>query len=388
MKNYKKIIALCLIAVMTLCMLSACAGRSYTTDDKTYTGVATPVESLVQDTEEHVKVGQIEKERDPVVNDEPSTDTPDEGEGETETPTDTPVEGEGETETPTDTPVDTPAEEMEDYNTVCMSFNVLQWDTNHGGYATPATRAPWILDTIKDYDPDLLGTQELTKGVTNTAGWDMYQYLVDNLKSEYDSRSLIEEKEDGANVAVNSLTIGSGLVIFWKKDRFDLKDSGAQVYSIDSGRHYQWVKLYDNQEKITILMTNTHLSINGSKGVDHGNALRSSEAGELSTFWRKNCTDQMALYGTGDYNHTKSTEAFSILNKDQFLSSRDVCLKANASSNIDYIYINSNVQDCYQYVRCEETYEPEGVHKGDRNPAYCPSDHHAIVIYCSNPYLS
>ncbi len=422
MRRNRKLLALCLIAVMMVSLLSACAGRTY--NDAKYTGELVNINRLYEDATDQKIVSNntiyIEGEviETPGTNTEtPGTNTETPGTN-TETPgtnTETPgtnTETPGtNTETPgtnTETPgtneepgtnTETPGTNEEpgdddyvDYNTTCMSFNVLQWDTHYSGYATPDVRAPWIVDTINIYDPDLLGTQEVTKVTAQTNNFDMYEYLVEKLSPKYDYRSLIDETgKAGSKVAVTNLTIGSGLVIFWKKDRFELKDSGAMVYSNDPGRHFQWVKLYDKQEDITIVMTNTHMSINPGTDSAAGDNLRLGQANELYNFWERNCEEGMALYGTGDYNHNTSAPAFQSLNKGRFVSSRDVSGKSNANSSIDFVYINGDVQACFQYIRCNETYEPEGVPKGDvdkRNLQYCPSDHYAVVARCTNEYLS
>lgn len=401
MRRNHKIIALCLVVVMMASLLSACAGQSY--NDGKYTGDLIEVSKLYEDITETKEVGNktiyvdAPVEEDPNAGSENTEGENTEGEnteGENTEGENTEGDTEGEN-TEGDTPVDEPVgdEEYEDYNTTCMSFNVLEWDTHYTGYASPETRAPWIVDTINIYDPDLLGTQEVTKGGTSTQNWDMCTYLIDQLSGKYDYRTLLDEKDQpGSTVAVTKLTIGSGLIIFWKKDRFELKDSGAKVYSNDSGRHFQWVKLYDKQEAITIIMTNTHMSINpGTPGdVAAGDNMRLGQANELYNFWNTQCEDGMALYATGDYNHNTSTTAYQALNKGKFVSSRDVSNKSNANSSIDFVYINGEVQGCYQYIRCNETYEPDGVTKGDvdkRNVQYCPSDHYAVVARCTNEYL-
>jgi len=276
----------------------------------------------------------------------------------------------------------------ENWTTSCMTFNVLEWDTHNTGYAKPEARAPWILDQIKQYDPDLLGCQEVTKGSSGSENWNMYQYLVDGLADKYDVSGLMDHKDQpGSKVAVNNYTIASGLLIFWKKDRFELKDAGAQVYSNDAGRHFQWVKLYDKKEDVTIVMTNTHMSINPSNDVAQGDAMRAQQASELYQFWFKNCEEGMALYATGDYNHGTKTQAFANMIQGRFVSSRDISQKSNADSSIDHVIINGDLQDCYEYHRCNETYEG-GVAKvvDKREPQFCPSDHYAVIAYCSNAY--
>lgn len=386
-KNYR-VIAIAVLLMMVLGLFAGCAGRSYKSTDKKLTGEILRISSNAQDNKVIIDAGSTTDYKE--VDTSTGGEENDPGEGNNENPEDDngnendDPENPGENEEPTDNPDD---EDVEDWNTCCMSFNALQYDTKNAGYAKPSVRSNWIVDTIKKYDPDLLGMQEVTKAVEKTENFDMYGKLIGELGQTYDYRSLIQEK----GAAVSELTIGSGLVLFYKKARFELKDSGCKPYTNDKGRHFQWVKLYDTQEKITILMTNTHFSINPSSDTAAGELLRNAQGSELLSFWNKNCTENMALYATGDYNHRKSEPAYTTLNSGHFVSSRDCCLIKNADSLLDYVYINNDVQDCYEYHRCNETYETgKGVviNGGDsRDHAYCPSDHYAIIVYCSNAYL-
>ncbi|MBQ6947349.1 MAG: hypothetical protein IJN42_04800, partial [Clostridia bacterium] len=77
------------------------------------------------------------------------------------------------------------------------------------------------------------------------------------------------------------------------------------------------------------------------------------------------------------------------MTRGKFVSSRDFSRSSNANSWIDHVLINGDIQDCYKYERCNETYEPAGVtkpHPDNRNVQYCPSDHYAVIAYCSNAY--
>ncbi len=327
---------------------------------------------------------------------DPNTQSPNTNKPETPADPETPTQN-----TPTEKPEDSEQapgsvfddENYKDYTTTCMSFNVLACNSGGGTYSHPSVRAPWILDTIKDYKPDLLGCQEVIKQINNVENYDMYTYLTTNLsKMGYDFKGMMDAKgKAGSTVAVADYTVASGLMIFWKKDRFELKDFGTRVYTNDSGRHFQWVKLYDKEERITILMTNTHMSINpGTPGdVAAGDALRARQANELYQFWNVNCKEDMALYATGDYNHRTSTTAFGNMTKGKFVSSREFSRSANADSWIDHVLINGDIQECFKYERCNETYEPAGMPKPDpdkRNIQYCASDHYAVIAYCSNAY--
>lgn len=407
MKKNCRAIAIVLTLLMVMGMLSACAGRSYKSSDKKYTSEMLTINgNSGSNTTETIQIGTPRTEVKYVsagTDDNNGSNTPSGGNDTPSGGNDTPSGDNGngdngdngngdngntdnEPDNGNDTPIDDGGDDR-DWTTSCMSFNVLMYDTHNTGYAAPVTRSDWIIDTVKNYTPDLLGMQEVTKAESTTQGFDMYAKLVDAFGGSYSHRALIDEK----GAAVAKLTIGSGLVIFWKTARFELKDSGCKVYTKDAGRHYQWVKLYDTQEKVTIVMTNTHLSINPGSDSAAGQVLRNAEAGELYAFWNKNCDDKTPLYATGDYNHRTSEPAYNTLSQGDLASSRDVANKSNADSSIDFVYINNQVQDCYEYHRCNETYETgKGVvinNGNDRNAAFCPSDHYAIIAYCSNAYL-
>ena len=391
MKKRCKAIAFTLIISLVLVFCTACSGRTY--DDAKATGQMIKIQDKSSmNTTETKNVGTVDvhKQADSTPDNTNSTDTDNTGDNKPNADNNTDDNnGDNNTSDNNDDNKDDNNDDnnndnadTRDYSTSCMSFNVLAYDTHNTGYAAPNVRIDYIEKTIKQYNPDLLGCQEVMAAAPQNGNFDTYAELNKRLTG-YSHRALIEE----SGSAVKALTIGSGLVIYYKTSRFELKDHGAKVYAADAGRHYQWVKLYDKQEKVTLYMTNTHLSINPSGNLAAGIQLRSNEAGELYSFWNKNCGDTVPLYATGDYNHASSENAYSVLNKGNFVSSRDVSLVANASSSIDFVYINGSVQGVYEYHRCNETFEPAGVAASDpdkRNVKYCPSDHYAIIAYCYN----
>ena len=387
----KRIVALLLITLLLLGGCGAPAEDTFTPNDSPLITVDPETES--SETPE-TETPSTEQEQTP----SEETPSPEQEQAPSEeTPTeDEPVEETPKEETPDEeTPSDDEDEESAEWTTSCMTFNVLEKNSGGTQYQPPDVRAPWILETIKKYNPDLLGCQEVTKGTGNSENYNMYAFLTSNLAKEgYEFSGLMDSKgKAGSKVAIDEYHIGSGLLIFWKKDRFQLKDSGAMVYSNDSNRHYQWVKLYDTKEDITILMTNTHMSIPPKVGdsydIPKGHALRATQGQEIYNFWDKTCGDDLALYATGDYNHDTNQQAFHNETQGRFVSSRDVSQSSNANSSIDHVFINGDIQDCFNYTRCNDTFEPKGVTAKDpnnRNIAYCASDHYAVIVYCSNAY--
>lgn len=402
MRKYYKIVAVCLIAMLSLGMLSACSGANYSNTDQKFTGQMHDIFKSVQDTKVENVVNTINDIKEVTgtsgEQNEPGDDNGGTVDENADVNDDNQNEGDGDGDS-TDVPSDDggDSEDGESYTTSCMTFNVLEKNTGGTAYQPPHIRAPWIVQTITKYNPDLLGCQEVTKGTGTTENYDMYTYLTTNLKAKgYAVNGLMDSKgKPGSTVALDEYDIGSGLLIFWKKDRFELKDSGGIVYTADKvqKRHIQWVKLYDKKEDITILMTNTHMSIDPKVGAvadkPAGDLVRAQEALQLFNFWEKNCKEDMALYATGDYNHAVTDQAFANMTAKRYVSTRDIAQVVNAKSGIDHILINGDLQDCYQYHRCNETFEPNGVTAGDvdnRNINYVPSDHYAVIAYCSNAY--
>ena len=365
-------------------------------------GCGAPVdEDLTPNHSTHITVPENqsqeqEAQKDAPDTEEPTENTPVEQPPKEETPKEeTPKQEEtSKEETPTpDTPEQEEPQEEETeqsakWTTSCMSFNILERNTGSQSLPRPEVRAPWIVETIRRYDPDLLGCQEVTRGTAGKECYDMYSYLTGQLSAMgYAFSGMMDSQgKPGSKMTATRYSIGAGLVIFWKKDRFELKDFGANIYSNSNVRHYQWVKLYDKQENITILMTNTHMAADNPPRVstDSDFAL---QATELYRFWEKNCKKDMPLYATGDYNRQPNTTAYTNLMQGRYMNSADCAYEANAVAWIDHVFINTEVQECIKYHRCNDTFEPKGVapaNPNKRNTQYCASDHYAVVSYCSN----
>ena len=393
MKNKIRSVAAILMMTMALLLFTACSGRTYN-DAKTTGQIIKLQKSLNNQTVtvpgDKILVTPADDNNNNNNNGSTVTPSDDNNNGNNETPDDdNNKNNNGNNETPDDNNNNNnnnngSKDDDQPYSTSCMSFNVLAYDTHSTGYAAPSVRADYIIKTIQKYDPDLLGCQEVMAGASQNGNFDTYSAL-NNALTSYSHRALIEE----AGSATKALNIASGLVIYYKTNRFEVKDHGAKVYNADSARHYQWIKFYDKQEKVSIIMTNTHFSINPNSNRDAGIQLRANEANELLAFWKKMCGTNIALYATGDYNHTMDENAYTVLSGANFSSSRDISEKDNANSSIDFVYVNNKVQGCYQYIADKTEFDnanPNGVENttGTFTPKKRASDHAAIIAYCYN----
>lgn len=271
----------------------------------------------------------------------------------------------------------------------CMSFNILAWDTNRRGFDKNYVRFPLVVETIRDEDPDLIGIQEAQQyKCFLSSDFEWCQKLIDAMDELGYAHCAIKDDKGFIHGRQN---ICCGLIIFYKKDRFTLKDRGAFFYPHSNYRYFQWVKLYDNKFERQVLFTNTHLSIDPKVGDSKlpalGNAHRTTEAGYLLDFWRKNCSDGCALFATGDYNSYHTSTPHEILKALHFKPSAEVAEipDVNGTMNgmiwpyaLDYCYINTKAQNVLQYKVVIRRFETGT----DAKLWGFPSDHRPIMTYC------
>ena len=283
----------------------------------------------------------------------------------------------------------------------CMSFNILACDTHSSGWELPPARFPYILDTIRTADPDLLGVQEACddpcpdeekRAKRGCTGWNWCNTMLESVCAlGYEGVAL----RDLEGMGVPKMSIGCGLIIFYKKDRFEKMDAGCECFAHDPARHFQWVKLHDKKYDRSILFTNTHFSINrkvcDTKNAVAGDAYRTVQAVKLLNFWHQNTDANTALFATGDYNSASTSTCQTLLRSKQFKPSQIIAEKwdergsmhmSKLSNPIDYCYVNPTAQAVKEYKVMANRYDFEGVDTERFPRAGYASDHRAIMTYC------
>ena len=264
----------------------------------------------------------------------------------------------------------------------CMSVNVLAWAPDSWGFEPATERSVAVTAFLKEQKCDIFGLQEVTDetGFTWVAKEDTFDWktcIRKALGDEYGSCHVNEEE----NGTFFDQDIRAGLMIMWRKDRFEYLESGGGEYVSDRA-HYQWVRLRDKQNDKDVLVTNTHLSIDYlmSDGVTRdlvqGNRLRSEEAEELAQLWEDSVGDG-ALFATGDYNCKDYDEPhLNYLQKSgRFFPSYALAEEIEGHDTIDMVYINSANTDCKRY----ELYPREYTFKDGSTISM--SDHRAVITY-------
>jgi endonuclease/exonuclease/phosphatase family metal-dependent hydrolase len=181
-----------------------------------------------------------------------------------------------------------------------MSYNI-RYGTAQDGVNHWDKRKAWLTETVKAYDPDLLGTQE-------TVGFQR-DYLAEQLPTY---GVLGVGRDDGKEK-------GEMMAVYWKKDRFEKIDGGhfwlsetpdvAGSKSWDSSlpRMATWVKLRDRKDDAAkpVLWINTHFDHRGPRARIEAAKIIRDKAESLG----KGCS----MLITGDFNSAEGSEPYKAL---------------------------------------------------------------------------
>lgn len=236
-----------------------------------------------------------------------------------------------------------------------MSFNVL--------YKDPDTRAQRVADIIRKYSPDTFGVQEASPA------W--MTKLRSSFREEYDS---VGFGRDGGNQ-------GEYNAIFYKKDVFDLIDSGTRYLSdtperkskvpeSSLNRIFTYALLETRSDGERILFVNTHF--------DHtSDVARTKQAKILADFLSEN--DDYPIILSGDFNTASGSAAYEeildggVENSMELAGTKETGATytnyGKSKSVIDFIFVTEADICVENYRVCGEKIDGE-----------YPSDHHPVLI--------
>ena len=183
---------------------------------------------------------------------------------------------------------------MEDYTLKVMSFNV---QTENGTSVNFDLRAEMLRDLLDQLRPDSIGMQEVTTG---------WIYRMDNFAFNQSYAGVGEGRTPG----------GEASSIYYRKDKFDLVDSGtfwlsetpdvsgSSLPNANYPRICTWAHLRDKVTGFEYIHLNTHLDHNGNNSSSDGRALRTSQIRVMLEYIQKLPDVPMVL--TGDFNQAKT----------------------------------------------------------------------------------
>jgi endonuclease/exonuclease/phosphatase family metal-dependent hydrolase len=224
-----------------------------------------------------------------------------------------------------------------------MTFNVRYAGTvddlfgNNGWYnlANPAdSRAEKAIQIVRDYNPDILGTQELL----DFQLYGMSGELLASGLSDYDYYAV--GREDGVHA-------GEHAAIFWRADRFTQLDAGTfwltptpevpgSIYpGAGTTRIASWVVLEDHLSGQELFVLDTHWdNVSGAANLYSANLIR-ERLPELA--------DGRPILLTGDLNSTQSSSAVQTLlglNDPSGIQLGDAFREVNAPSSNELTFHN------------------------------------------------
>lgn len=233
----------------------------------------------------------------------------------------------------------------------CMSFNILGCDdAGKDLYAPSEIRCECIARYLSEMKTDIVGIQEAGSHHR------LYNWM-ENLSRRIDENGVygVAKIDDDEEFMATTQTfedkkvpLSVGLIILYKKDKFDLIERGAHRYSTDElqERYFQWVHLRDKENDRDIFVTNTHWSINwdknGKVSPEWGAIYRAKQANELRSFWEEKVGNNI-LFATGDYNCRQDSDWALLAENGIYKQAVNVGDKDwNLGDHIDHIYINSD----------------------------------------------
>lgn len=238
-----------------------------------------------------------------------------------------------------------------------MSFNV--WVSGKSD-----ERNERVLNMVRSYFPDTVGFQEVDPTWLST--------LRNGLKDQYD---YVGEGRDGGNN-------GEYNPIFYRKDKFNLIDSGtkwlsdspnrpSKVYESSLNRIYTYALLERRSDGVKLMVVNTHLEHTSE-------AAREKQAKFLVDFLKSAMDYPIIL--TGDFNCTDASQAYTTIVScgmsnsfkvadNKINNSATFTSYGSASKIIDFVFVSPNASAVMSYKVCDEKI----------NNAF-PSDHHPVLI--------
>ncbi len=257
----------------------------------------------------------------------------------------------------------------------CMSFNILGID-GYDGYLPVAVRAQHMQKYLNASGMDLIGLQE-----AGSHDYDWQNFFVQKIERDgvYKAVTIGAEKaydEQASRYPAGRVSNSAGLIILYKADRFELLETGSQRYSSTElqERHYQWAKFQDKQSGETVVMTNTHWSIdwdeNGKVSQEAGDQHRTTQAKELRAFWEEKAGDSL-LFATGDYNCRQNSPWLQMAAEGVYKPA-DIIL-GNEEQHIDHIFVNTDRVDVVEHrFLNDRIVQEDGEHRY--------SDHDPVIV--------
>lgn len=247
-----------------------------------------------------------------------------------------------------------------------MTFNIRHSGAEDGNNRWELRRDLW-LKVVRQFDPDLLGVQEVLA--------DQYDFL----KEQFPDYTLVGvAREDGKRQGEWSLILYRSSRFeelargdFWLSRTPDVP--GSKSWDSACCRLCSWVRLRDKQTDQNLLFANVHL--------DHMGEVARSESAKLLANEFAPHHGVHAIILTGDFNCTELEEPYAILTQDWIDCYRTVHPSRNEDENTFHGFgpVTPGLRIDWILHSCQLTATQATIDR-TRGPAgRCPSDHDAVT---------
>ena len=244
-----------------------------------------------------------------------------------------------------------------------MSFNVLCWG-REGHFIDE--RAPLVCKRIREQMPDILGTQESHKE---------WMDILCNALPEYAFSGV--GRDDGKEE-------GEYSPVFYRKDKFDLLDSGtfwlsetpdvpSKGWNAACPRVCSYALLKNKADGKTFAAVNTHLDHVSEAARDNGVRL---VVNKLRTF------GDIPVFCTGDFNTDEGSACYRIMTEDFMADAKyvaDDSDSGNTFTNFDPAATANNSPIDFIFVKKDAVHVQQYRILRDDIDGQQPSDHYAIT---------
>jgi endonuclease/exonuclease/phosphatase family metal-dependent hydrolase len=253
-------------------------------------------------------------------------------------------------------------------STRVMTFNIRNSGAADGPNRWPLRRALWI-DTVRQFNPDLLGVQEVLQ--------DQY----DDLKAGFPDYSVSGVgREDGD-------CLGERAMILFRTDRFDLLGAGTfwlsetpELVASNSWdsclcRACSWVRLHDRRADRDLVFANTHF--------DHVGAEARQQSARLLGYRLPLIAAGAPVILTGDFNCTESDPPYAeLLQHDRMIDSYRAVHPVPAADESSFHNFQGTTEGKridWIFHTAELTATAASIDRTRGPNGQCPSDHDAVT---------
>ncbi|MBE6677348.1 MAG: hypothetical protein E7597_00940 [Ruminococcaceae bacterium] len=260
------------------------------------------------------------------------------------------------------------------YTTAEHEISVMSFNVRVNSDASPnsvSDRAPRVKQHIADYNPDIIGFQEVVP---------LWKSNFDSWLTGY-SKEFIWRDSAGTEAAP----------LYWKTDKFTVLEQGSfflsetpdvmsKGWDANYNRTCSYAALVHKASGILVLAFNTHLDNGGTEARPNGAALIASRMQALEEKYKgQGYGDNIAMYCTGDYNSKKNSTAYANMTANLADLRTDANTKLSSTSLgtyngwgasdslIDFIFTNNHGSESLTYKVNNEQIN-----------GYYISDHYAV----------